>query len=496
MSQKNIKRTVHRPKEKVKGYVGTAEVDVTGHAYPDLEIYKNKNIPQGKRLLTAIYTDEDHEVYGSSIARTTLYYGSKAFVHCPTIYLYKKDAQDVKLTANLFANNRKVNKGKGKFKLNKKTISKKKLPIRDGTVSETHRLNLKKNALYGLAYEGYIPTSMIQDNLIYDTDIISEAQATGDIILIENPSGTPIVVTVTNIMTHVGIRTYMIARVYHQEQTYQGIIPGQFPEVGIIKFYIDDTYIGQSNITTSGYAKIPYTPTKKGVYTITATYVPTDYATGRYESMSGAGTLYVGDDTNQPVLTELVENCGDRDTDVTLPFRSDRELCGHMQLYLDDELVKLSNASGPDYKLPVSGTSFEFKFHINDGANPYDPNFTAWSFNGNHNMIIKYTTCSEADEEPMVYYYYWEDFYIFIKTEVWIDETEYLTPVKLLYHKEDGTIGEMSEPDAPVELRRAARSNYMIVSDDIPFKVIDVDSPYDPVTQGRVNVRVRSLPNE
>ena len=77
-----------------------------GYTSPELII--PSEVKLGKRRLTAKYLE--NEIYNSSLSRAIVYYGTKTYIHCPTLYQYK-GTSPVNLKANLFTDNHRVNDG-------------------------------------------------------------------------------------------------------------------------------------------------------------------------------------------------------------------------------------------------------------------------------------------------------------------------------------------------------------------------------------------------
>ena len=409
---------------------GYTDVGEDGIARPRLKINDPerdvglKPIPKGRRRMTAVYTDERREEYKSSLTRTWLIYGSKCYVHCPTIY-HPANLEEITFTANLFANNRPVPHGNSKFKYNGKTVSKAKLPVSNGYVEETFQLIVHNGSEYSCHYEG--------DEIYW----ISEGMGVGDIYKYIDYK-TPLVVDVNRLIMNVGETSKLVARVYLRDHGDSVNYPADIPESGTITFYIDREQYGQPvPIKQNGFASIPYTATHGvGVHLITAIYKPdTEKMKELYQETTGANTLFIGDDTNKPKLTQTTKNCGKRNEEIELAFNSDRELNGLIRIYIDGTSLKDTTKSGS--KTRTNGTitmygnkgvlyeqlvqnksSFSYHIKIPDREDMLPESI--WGYGGYHNMIIQYV---EFDEElgDMEYWYMWDDFVVQIETKISVD---------------------------------------------------------------------------
>ena len=320
-------RKINKEKE------GYTDVDWDGVARPVLKI--PSDIPKGRRRLTAVYTDERQEINQPSLARTWLIYGSKAYVHCPTIY-HQKDLPDITLLANIFSNNRPVPGGYAKFKIRNKTVSPTILPVKQGHVEETHHIRISENKSYQCPYEGS------------ETWKISEGRGEGMILLYEL-TRIPLIVDVLKLICNEGESTKLVARVYRREHGKVVNYMEDIPEDGRITFYIDGKQVFHGDLThiqidKNGFATIPIIANYGiGVHEITAVYDPyTDAMKEKYMITYGANTLFIGNDTNKPVLTQIGKNCGVRGQFYTFEFNSNRELNGKIRIFIDGVSINSS----------------------------------------------------------------------------------------------------------------------------------------------------------
>lgn len=405
-----------------KGYT---EVDYDGIARPVLKI--PSDIPKGRRRITAVYTDERREINAPSLDRTWLIYGSKCYVHCPFIYL-EDTAEEVTVYANLFSNNRPVPGGNSVFKLNNKTISTTKLKVVNGYVEQTKQIKLRDTTLYQCMYEG---------SEYYK---ISQGEGEGAIIIYHEDK-TPYVVEVMKIITNqqdncAKGKTKLTVRVYNKNHTNNYLkYPKDMLQDGTVDFYIDNKKIGTSSVDKNGFATLPITTSSYsvGVHTIVAIFNPASSIAPSYSPRAGSNTLFVGNDTNKPCITQNGLNCGSKGSNFTFNFNSSRNLNGKLRLYIDGMTVNASECTAngdtlkfmgnnqPIYEQEIENTnSFNFTIKIpnhNTGVAK-----DSWGYSGNHNMMIQYL---ENDEELgyMEYWYFWDDFYVQIDTNIYIDNT-------------------------------------------------------------------------
>lgn len=366
--------------------------------FTDPELIIPSDIKYGKKRLTAKYLE--NEVYNSSLDRTIVYYGSKVYMHCPTLYLYK-GTTPVTLKAKLFTRNKKVQRGRAKFKINYKTVSPTDLYVTGGLLEETVDYKATKNRPYQCTYSGDITTG------------ISHADAEGNIIIVTTTK-TKLIVEVTDIICAQQYETTkLIARIYHLENN--GTILDNVPQGGLVKFYIDGRHVGTSdNISYSGFSSIQYVATDTvGCHEITAEYTPnTDELRLLYDTMSGSGTLFIGNDSNKPIITQLSDHRGANGTTVSLNFDSNRYLNGDIQIYLDNQIV-------PD--ICTEGQKETVQNIVDFNVNiiiPEEPTSQkSWAFGGPHNFILLYTTTDGYE----YWYYTFDDFWILLKTEIMID---------------------------------------------------------------------------
>ena len=473
---------------------GYTDVDWDGVARPVLKI--PSDIPKGRRRLTAVYTDERQEIYQPSLARTWLIYGSKAYVHCPTIY-HQKDLEDITLLANIFSNNRPVPGGYAKFKIQNKTVSSTVLPVKQGHVEETHHIRISENKSYQCPYEGS------------ETWKISEARGEGMILLYEL-TRIPLVVDVLKLICNEGESTKLVARVYRREHGKVVNYMEDSPEDGRITFYIDGEQVFYGDLThipidKNGFATIPIIANQGiGVHEITAVYDPyTDEMKEKYMVTYGANTLFIGNDTNKPILTQVGKNCGVRGQMYTFEFNSNRELNGKIRIFIDGISIRASECEKKDYinffgnYLPLyeqevlDKDNFTFTIVIPHWGDTSSESI--WGYSGYHNMIIEYI---EYDEElgDMEYWYIWDDFYIQIDTRIYIDD-EWMDNTK------DGDIYTgnnmyIKENNETIHWKPGAEiPTSVVVGNPMKIRVENVDD-FTPIRLGKVKVTVTSRKKE
>lgn len=405
-----------------KGYT---EVDYDGIARPVLKI--PSDIPKGRRRLTAVYTDERQEINAPSLDRTWLIYGSKCYVHCPFIYV-EDTTKEVTVFANLFSNNRPVPGGNSIFKINYKTISPNKLKVVNGYVEQTKETTIKNTTLYQCMYEG---------SELYK---ISEGEGEGAIIPYHE-SKTPYIVEVMKVITNqkddcTKGKTKLTVRVYNKNHA-NGYLkyPNDMLKEGTVDFYVDNKKVGSSSVDKNGFATIPITPSQYtvGVHTIVAIYNPSTNLAPLYSSHAGSNTLFVGNDKNKPCITQNGLNCSSKGTNYSFSFNSSRNLNGKVRLYIDGMTINASECSNKEENLEFMGNdrliyeqevknTNHFTFTVKIPDHNTNKAEDSWGYSGNHNMMIQYL---EADDElgDMEYWYYWDNFYIQIDTNIYIDNT-------------------------------------------------------------------------
>lgn len=440
-----------------------------GYTDPLLKIDVDSNgipIKLGKHNLTAKYLP--NEYYGGSNVRSVLYYGSKVWVHCPPIYIYQGESL-LHLTANIFSKNQRVHEGEVKFLLNSKSVSEQ-LRVTDGFVTTLINQKQEQDKTYECIYDGYIPETLPDEE--WENHILSESNGKGNIHVIEL-KGTPLCVEVSTIIVCTNEVSCLIARVYHKN--YGTVInSADVPMGGTITFNVEGIgTIGNINITSSGYAIIPFTaPSKIGVYDIVATYTPSDELEYKYSSMSGGGTLYVTDDNKiKPNITLLSGNCGTKNKTSTLFCSSSKKMDGYVQVYIDSQLVPLKNTNMPDYKFPINTKGvFDISFDVPSGWTTQK----LWVSAGSHNLVLKYTS-----KENMEYYYYLPNFYIQITTGVEIEVMDYDTSMGRLVIQNQNVIEQVPQ-------------KYIVIGDKIHFNITDKENTENIIKDGILEVTIKS----
>lgn len=442
-----------------------------GYTSPELII--PSDVKLGKRRLTAKYLR--NEIYDSSLSRTIVYYGTKTYIHCPTIYQYK-GTNPVKLSSFLYTDNHRVNDGVAIFKINNKTMTDK-LPVNNGYVESEVDYLVKENSTYQCVYEGSVSNK------------ISPARGEGQIVLIDL-HGLELKVEVTNIFcASPGEETRLIARVsrLHSGTTTNrdDIIDG-----GVIRFYIDDKYVGTSDeITYSGFGFLNYTADQDtGLYEIKAEYVPnTDELREKYNNMWGSGTLIIGNDLNKPVLKQMSVHEGSRGSTSYLDFEvmNNILLNGSIQLYLDGVIVPMNTTSSEDnHKKPVSQKGFTLDVLV-----PSEPTATRpWAYGGYHAFVLCYTTTVPASEsksgvayDKEYWYYTFDDFLIKLLTAIRIKTTEEDKDNLTIHHLENDEL-----------IHIIPRQDNLVIGDLIEFIVTSLEENNKLITDGEITVTIKS----
>ena len=478
-------RKINKEKE------GYTDVDSDGVARPVLKI--PSDIPKGRRRLTAVYSDERRKTHAQSLARALVIYGSKAYIHCPTIYHFIQD-EDITLKANIFANNRPVPGGYAIFKIQNKTVSTSRLPVTLGHVEETYSIPVHVDKTYQCPYEGS------------EHYKISEARGEG-VILVYREEKTPLIVEVLRLITNEHEHVKLVARVYHKNHGKVVNFPDDIPESGNITFFIDGekvTYDGVSAIpiSKSGFATIPIVADYGiGVHEITAVYEPdTEELKLKYNTTCGANTLFIGNDTNKPVLTQTGLNCGVRGEEYMFEFKSSRKLSGLVRIYIDGSTINGSECyqngditifgdTLPLYEQEVMDKN-SFTFTIIIPNNRWVTQDGIWGYAGNHNMLIQYI---EYDDElgDMEYWYTWKDFYIQIDTKVYVED-KFIDNTSdngkytgnNMYIKENGEIVHYKPSESEMD-------KSLSIGNPLKIYVRDVDTN-DPIPNGTVKVKIKS----
>ena len=483
-----------------KGYT---DVEYDGIAKPVLKI--PEDIPKGRRRITAVYTDEKREVYAPSLDRTWLIYGSKCYVHCPNLYV--RDTQkNVTLVANIFSNNRPVPGGNAKFKISSKTVSTKKLYVINGYLEETHKTTIKKTTLYQCVYEG---------SELYK---ISEGEGEGAIFPYHEDK-TDIIVDVMRIITNQldncdNGKTKLVARVYHAQKQYDYVDhTTDVPTSGIVTFFIDGQKVSYNNqssfkIGRNGFVTVPITPSdyEVGVHDIVAIYSPdTPETKVLYSQRAGSNTLFVGNDENKPCLFQSELNCGATNESHEFVFNTSDVLNGRIRLFIDGICVNANECvengtlefMGNEqvcYEQVVENKTY-FTFNVRVPKYTAGNLSTSWGYSGYHNMMIQYL---EKNDEigDMEYWYFWNDFYIQINPNIYIENTT-------IDNTADGssfTGNNIFIKSSPTNIR-LYRPNLTtvpkskIVGDKIRIHVEDEDTK-NPIKTGKVKVTITTRKKE
>lgn len=442
-----------------------------GYTSPELII--PPDVKLGRRRLTAKYLR--NEIYDASLNRTIVYYGTKTYIHCPTIYQYKGTAP-VTLIANLFTDNHRVTNGSAIFKINNKTVTDK-LNVTNGYLESEVDYLVKSNSTYQCVYEGSVSNK------------VSPARGEGRIVLIDL-HGIELKVEVNDIFcANTGENTKLIARVHrlHDGGTTNR---SDIVEGGVIKFYIDDEYVGTSNeINYAGFGYLNYTASNPtGVYEIKAEYVPnTDALREKYHNMWGSGTLFIGDDPNKPALKQKSKHEGSRGNTSYLDFEvtNNISLNGTIQLYLDNVIVPMTGTSSMDnHKKLVMGDEFTLDVLV-----PLEPTATRpWAYGGYHNFILCYTThVSALDSKSGVaydkeyWYYTFDDFVI-----------KLLTAIRINTDEEDGDNLTIHHLDNNQLVHVIPRQDNFVIGDLIEFIVTSTEENNKRITEGEIEVTIKT----
>ena len=483
-----------------KGYT---DVDYDGIARPVLKI--PADIPKGRRRLTAVYTDERKEINAPSLDRAWLIYGSKCYVHCPNIYI-PDTAKEVTLIGNLFANNRPVPGGNAEFKISSKLVSGK-IWVSDGHVEHTENTTINDITFYQCHYLGKISNDEREGSTW-----ISEDEGEG-VIYPYHEDKTPIVVDVMKIITNqkdtcAKGKTKLVARVYHKEHESEYIKYVQdVPSGGTVDFFVGDDKIGTSSIDKTGFASVPFNPSKYevGVYTIVAVYNPSSKIATSYSQRAGSNTLFIGNDENKPCFTQNGLNCGIKGDDYVFSFNSSRKLNGKLRIYIDGMTINASECEEAG-KITFMGTTQPLYEQVVEDVNSFTfttkiPNHNtnkvadSWGYSGNHNMVIQYL---EKDEElgDMEYWYYWDNFYIQIEIDIHTDNL-------FLDNTSDGTTYTgnnmylFDSNGTPIHFKPTLNQipKSICVGSPLRIYVQDIDSG-DKITKGRVRATVTTRKKE
>lgn len=475
---------------------GYTNVDYDGIARPVLKI--PSDIPKGRRTLTAVYTDERKEINAPSLDRALLIYGSKCYIHCPNIYI-PDTSEEVTVYANLFANNRPVIGGDSEFKLEYNIISNA-IWVTHGYSEYTHKTKIKDTALYQCHYLGS------------EVFKISEDEGEGSIFTYHEDK-IPYVVDVMKIITNqkddcTKGKTKLVARVYHKNHSENYIkYPQDIPPKGEMVFYVDDEKIGTVSVDENGFGTIGINPSKYsvGVHTIVVIYNPSSENAVNYSQRAGSNTLFVGNDENKPCFTQNGLNCGIKGEDYVFSFNSSRKLNGKLRIYIDGRMINSSecNETGNTvflgnkqsvYEQEVENVnSFTFTTKIPDHSSGKIED--SWGYSGHHNMLIQYI---ETDEElgDMEYWYYWDDFYIQIEIDIYIDNL-------FIDNTSDGntfTGNNMylfDSQDNPIHFKPTTNQIPKSICVGSPLKIhVEDEDSKKPVTKGKVKVTVTTRKKE
>ena len=243
----------------------------------------------------------------------------------------------------------------------------------------------------------------------------------------------------------------LVARVHRQD--YQTIINREdTPGGGYVTFYIDGKKVWynkqtQWKLNSSGFASVPFKALASqwsvGTHNIVATYTPdTPELQKKYIETSGGGTLFIGNDKNFPAFQSDSAWCTFiGNFSKTLSIYSNKELDGYVQLYIDEQLVKLKHTSSPNYKLKVNVAPYNtFDLSFSTTSSLQEDN---WLFTGYHNIKIVYSHKDSEEEVPIEYIHYFNDFYIQCPINLSIDGEPDINPYvdNLFYINSNGNVG-------------------------------------------------------
>lgn len=406
-----------------------------GRTNPILKI--PSGTPYGWKNLTAIYDDRVKEVYLGSLRRTRVYYGAKVWINCPCV-VYDEEKGTVTLKADLFAHDRKVPVGFGRFFIGNIKVSKTRVYVVDGhaeqtiKVSDYPNLEITSGTKYTFKYAFNEKYQLSPDN------------GYGRIIINKTEKGkTKLTVEVIPTIMDDNEKQKLVARVYHTNHGDYIRSPEDIPQGGTITFYInspprkDDPYqrevsvkVGSAPIVESGFAMIEFNPSQfkigGGAYNIKAVYTPSEELGGKYDETIGCGTLYVGDYPDKPVLTLTSNLCAKLGLDEkVLSFTSNKTINGDISLYMDWEPLQLLDSENhPVYSLSFTDTrNITIRFNL---LGSVSDDYKHWLYGGKHNLILKYTTNDgfkyyegDTGEHPLEYWYYLD--YFNIQTPVRIE---------------------------------------------------------------------------
>jgi len=467
---------------------GYSSITFYGRTDPKLKIPPDNDtyVALGWKRLTAIYTDDEKQVYAGTLSRTLLYFGAKVWINCPDLFHIEGDT-DITLRADLFANNRRVPGNYGKFQYNHKTVSPKKQVVAHGHAEETHKkLNLFDKSEYSFQYE------------LCEQYKLSEDEGKGMVYIYTVPKGKiPLQIDVPTTILNFDQEGRLSARVYHKNRESNEIGLNDVPPSGYLVFYIDgkrlQTNTGKYkfNISPNGFASIPFTPTlkekwEKGTHNITASFnVDTPELQEKYVSTNGSGTLYIGDDTNYPTLTSTTPWCTSKDSSKTLTFLTNKKIKGKISLYIDYEKVPLIGCDeNKELTINVNANqTFEISFDAPDTL-PSDE--CHWNYGGYHVISLLYSL-NDGGDYPMEYISYFKDFYIQSPISLVIDgEPDINTYGNNFYYLEGDTIKHHISEKKPST----------VIGHKLTINVTNEEHKEDIVNEGYVRVTFVSRNNE
>ncbi|RAP46453.1 MAG: hypothetical protein BZ136_07545 [Methanosphaera sp. rholeuAM74] len=459
-----------------------------GYTNPELII--PPEIRYGKRRLTAKYLE--NKVYDASLKRTIVYYGTKVYIHCPTICIYR-NTNTIILKANLYTNNHKVSsdnlqdeidenvfKDKFVFKIDNKTVEGV-TTCRDGTVEITiSNYKFTKDVSYQCVYQGDV------------SSFISQARGEGRIVVVDGYNATAIKVDVTDIhCACTGEHTRLIARV-HRLYYNTAVNKDDVITSGLVRFYVDGVLVGEStSFNSAGFVYLDYVANLDvGVHEIRCQYVPnTPELEKVYPSMCSSGTLFVGDDTGKPLIVQRSPHRGTHGSTSNLFYSSTSPLNGRVRVYLDNQLVGYLVNNGYNDSVDVTGSGFYLNLFV-----PVEPIASAlWAYGGYHNFVLVYTH-SVSDENSKTgvgydveyWYYNFDDFIIQMDTSVMIDCDEQDTGNLMIYYGKDVVDRHVDT----VSYEQSRDDTNYVVSDKLKIKVLSIEENNTRVCEGKVRVKI------
>lgn len=366
------------------------------------------NIPSdvsvGKYPLFVNYDENDK--YASSNIGGYIYVGYQTITHCPTVYTWLNNKTNTRLIANMYCGVLPLNFGNCVFKVNGKT-QEDTIDVKRGSVTKTVDTSvIPANSSYTTVYSGslsknYNPSTSNSANIVYldNTKYDSTTKLTR--------------VDVNSVACRNGENITLTARVYNSN--YATVINDtDIPTGGKVQFTVNGVVIGSDTVDSSGYSSITCDTSNinDGGYDITAEYIPPDAGNGYSDGM-GCNSLIITSyipPTVQP-SSNITSAFFNLNSSVSLPISlfdktGVQITTGRVQLYLDDNLVKVKNGTSPDYKVNlVNGDDTIFQFDIPSSPLPS----SVWAYPGEHTIMIKYI--DTGNEE----YDYYADSAFFIR---------------------------------------------------------------------------------